>query len=191
MAKKIDINKPDKRNLITIREIMIIAVVALVIFLITCDRPVWEQNFSTIRPSFWKQQNFDGTTLLKAPSAPGDDEFNADSFTIQDITEKARDYATSKDYVLHRVDEEQSVESNRFEENKFNWEDAGPFIGADGHEAYFFIYRPGGEYSGSKNMEVIIKKGDKTYMLAYRSKWGRFDKNFSKAMKIFTSFKIK
>jgi hypothetical protein len=183
--KKDIFKKEGKFRYISKREIIIALVVSCVIFLILCDKPYITKNFYLFKPFLWKVSA--STTLgysIAAPVIGDESDINTDKVVIQDITEEAAGYATPKDYILKRVNEEQT----KFE---FQWDEVGAFEIGGGQEAYYFIFRPGGEYSGSKNLEVIIKKGETVYMVSYRSNWRRFDGNYKGALRTIKSFRIK
>ena len=178
-------DRKNKFKIITKREVLIALVVFCIIFLILCDKPYFAQDFYLFKPFLWKVSAT--TTLGYSISAPviGDEsDLNSDKVIIMDITEEAAGYETPKDYVRARLNEEQS----KFE---FQWDEVGSFEIGGNQDAYYFIFRPGGEYSGSKNLEVIIKKDEKVYMVSYRSNWRRFDGNYEGALRTIKSFRIK
>ena len=60
-----------------------------------------------------------------------------------------------------------------------------------GQEAYYFVFSPGGEYSGNKLLQVAIKKDDKMILATFRSRWMNFDDNYQKAYNLIKSIRIK
>lgn len=73
---------------------------------------------------------------------------------------------------------------------QFQLFDAGRMDMGD-QEAYYFVFSPGGEYSGNKLLQVAIKKGDKMILATFRSRWMNFDDNYQKAYNLIKSIRIK
>jgi len=186
-----------KNKYITKREIIIAAVVAVVIFLIVCDKPMFEDGFTLWKPYLWSTQKLSSGDVIINISKAGasDDAVDLDKVVICDKSSELNDeIQTAKDYITYRINYEveysmEEVPPDKTSEQVQIFETGRLNFG--GYDVYYFIYTPGGEYSGNKTLEVAIRKGDKLYTAEYRSRWMNFDNNYKKAFKMIKTIRIK
>ena len=151
------------------------------------------------KPSFWsvvKISDNDGykVTIPKAGSSDAGTEL--DNVIIKDISSVLSDEITNpKEYILDQI----NFQTDRADKShyargtvveQFQLFEVGR-MDIGGQESYYFIFSPGGEYSGNKLLQVAIKKGDKMVLATYRSRWMQFDDNYQKAYNLIKSIRIK
>jgi hypothetical protein len=184
---------------ITKREIIIVVAVALVIFLVMCDKPYSGDFFSVWRPAFWSVQkisNDDGYKITIPRAGASDSGVELDNVIIKDISSVLSDeIATPKDYILDQINfqvdrADKSHYARGTVVEQFQLFDVGR-MNMSGQESYYFVFSPGGEYSGNKLLQVAVKKGDKMILATYRSRWMNFDDNYQKAYNLINSIRIK
>ena len=184
-----------KSKFITKREIFIILGVAVVIFLIVCSKPYSGEYFSCFKPSFWSVKESGGSYIFTIPTAGGDpNSVLEDKVIVTDITSELENYPTPKDYILFRINEEIDYASRDvadYQTEPVDIIEVGNLNTRMGQEAYYFIFTPGGEYSGNKIIEVAIKNGDKMVLASFRSRWMKFDNNYKSALKMIKTIKPK
>ena len=204
IARKIKSEAKDlKKTLqkyITKREIMIIAAVALVIFLILCNKPYSGDFFFCWKPSFWsvnKISDDDGYKIIVPKAGASDSGTELDNVIIKDISSVLSDeIATPEDYIIDQINfQVDRADKSHYPRGtvveQFQLFDVGSMNMGGGQEAYYFIFSPGGEYSGNKLLQVAIKKDDKLILATFRSRWMSFDDNYQKAYNLIKSIRIK
>ena len=203
IARKIKSNAGDlKKTLkkyITKREIIIVAAVALVIFLILCNKPYSGDFFFLWRPAFWsvnKISDDDGYKITVPKAGASDSGTELDNVIIKDISSSLSEEITNpKEYIIDQINfqvdrADKSHYARGIVVEQFQLFDAGRMDMGD-QEAYYFVFSPGGEYSGNKLLQVAIKKGDKMILATFRSRWMNFDDNYQKAYNLIKSIRIK
>ena len=184
---------------ITKREIIIVAAVVLVVFLILCDKPYSADFFFMWKPAFWsvnKISDDDGYKITVPKAGASDSGTELDNVIIKDISSELTDeIATPKDYIIDQINfQTERADKSHYPRGtvveQFQLFDAGSMKIGD-QEAYYFVFSPGGEYSGNKLLQVAIKKGDKMILATYRSRWMYFDDNYQKAYNLIRSIRIK
>lgn len=184
---------------ITKREIIIAAAVLLIVFLIMCDKPYFGDFFTAWKPAFWSSAKIpgDGGYKFTIPRAGmSDSGTELDNVIIKDVSSSLSDeIRTAQEYIIDqmnfqidRADKSHYPRGTVVEQVQVF--DIGTLKMGD-QEAYYFIFTPGGEYSGNKLLQVAIKKGDKMICATYRSRWMNFDDNYQKAYNMIRSIRIK
>ncbi len=184
---------------ITKREIIIVAVVALVVFAILCDKPFSGDFFFMWKPSFWSIETIGSDSGYKVTipkMGASDSGVELDNIIIKDISSELSDEITSaKDYIVSQINFQVETASNENIPKDVVSEQVQIFetgrVNMGGQDAYYFIFTPGGEYSGNKILQVAIKKGDTLVSAQFRSRWMNFDDNFEQAFKMIKSIRIK
>lgn len=182
------------------REIIIVAVVALIIFAVVCDKPFSSEYFFMWKPSFWTIEQVGSEPNFKVviPEAGASDSgIELDNVVIKDISNELNDeIKTAKDYIISQIDFQVEnamttyIPKNEVREQVELFETGRLNYGKD-YDVYYCIFTPGGEYSGNKILQVAIRKGDKLINAQYRSRWTKFDKNFDQAFDMIKSIRIK
>lgn len=182
------------------REIIIVAIVAVIIFAIVCDKPFSGEYFSMFKPSFWSAQEIKSERSYKItiPEAGSSDSgIELDNVVIKDISDELTDEITNaKEYIISQIDFQVEtamdvfVPKNEVREQVQIFE-TGRLDYGKGYDAYYFIFTPGGEYSGNKILQVAIHKDDVLISASFRSRWTKFDKNFDQAFDMIKSIRIK
>ncbi len=184
---------------ITKREIIIAAVVALIVFLVLCNKPYFGDFFTVWKPAFWNVTKIasDGGYKFVIPQAgQSDGGTELDNVIIKDVSSELSDeIQTAKDYILKQMNDQIELADNSLYPRGTTVEQIQIFevgrMDTAGQEMYYFIFTPGGEYSGNKLLQVAIKKGDKLVCATYRSRWMNFDNNYQKAYNMIKSIRIK
>lgn len=182
------------------RELIIVAIVAVIIFAIVCDKPFSGEYFSMFKPSFWSAQEIKSERSYKItiPEAGSSDSgIELDNVVIKDISDELTDEITNaKEYIISQIDFQVEtamdvfVPKNEVREQVQIFE-TGRLDYGKGYDAYYFIFTPGGEYSGNKILQVAIHKDDVLISASFRSRWTKFDKNFDQAFDMIKSIRIK
>ncbi|MBO5035769.1 MAG: hypothetical protein J6D42_01645 [Clostridia bacterium] len=182
------------------RELIIVAIVAVIIFAIVCDKPFSGDYFSMFKPSFWSAQEIKSERSYKItiPEAGSSDSgIELDNVVIKDISDELTDEITNaKEYIISQIDFQVEtamdvfVPKNEVREQVQIFE-TGRLDYGKGYDAYYFIFTPGGEYSGNKILQVAIHKDDVLISASFRSRWTKFDKNFDQAFDMIKSIRIK
>ena len=182
------------------RELIIVAIVAVIIFAIVCDKPFSGDYFSMFKPSFWSAQEIKSERSYKItiPEAGSSDSgIELDNVVINDISDELTDeIANAKEYIISQIDFQVEtamdvfVPKNEVREQVQIFE-TGRLDYGKGYDAYYFIFTPGGEYSGNKILQVAIHKDDVLISASFRSRWTKFDKNFDQAFDMIKSIRIK
>ena len=182
------------------REIIIVAIVAVIIFAIVCDKPFSGEYFSMFKPSFWSAQEIKSERSYKItiPEAGSSDSgIELDNVVIKDISDELTDEITNaKEYIISQIDFQVEtamdvfVPKNEVREQVQIFE-TGRLDYGKGYDAYYFIFTPGGEYSGNKILQVAIHKDDVLISASFRSRWTKFDRNFDQAFDMIKSIRIK
>lgn len=182
------------------RELIIVAVVAVIIFAIVCDKPFSGDYFSMFKPSFWSAQEIKSERSYKItiPEAGSSDSgIELDNVVIKDISDELTDEITNaKEYIISQIDFQVEtamdvfVPKNEVREQVQIFE-TGRLDYGKGYDAYYFIFTPGGEYSGNKILQVAIHKDDVLISASFRSRWTKFDRNFDQAFDMIKSIRIK
>ena len=182
------------------REIIIVAIVAVIIFAIVCDKPFSGDYFSMFKPSFWSAQEIKSERSYKItiPEAGSSDSgIELDNVVIKDISDELTDEITNaKEYIISQIDFQVEtamdvfVPKNEVREQVQIFE-TGRLDYGKGYDAYYFIFTPGGEYSGNKILQVAIHKDDVLISASFRSRWTKFDRNFDQAFDMIKSIRIK
>ena len=182
------------------RELILAAVVAVIIFAIVCDKPFSSDYFFMWKPSFWtiEQVGSEANYKIVIPEAGASDSgIELDNVVITDISYELDDkIKTAKDYIISQIDfhvenamttyipkNEVREQVEIFETGRLNY--------GKGYDVYYWIFTPGGEYSGNKILQVAIQKGDKLINAQFRSRWTKFDKNFDQAFDMIKSIRVK
>lgn len=177
------------------REIVGVIVLALIILLFICDKPYDNKDLFFWKPMFWSVTTFeDSSYLVKIPAAGSkENAADLDKVAIKDVSEKLEVYASPKEYIESRISKEMDDADSYTEgiSELFELIEVGYLNMPAGEEAFYMIYTPGGEYSGNKILEVAIKKGDRMFSASYRSRWTSFSNNYSKALGLIKSIRIK
>ncbi|MBO5298647.1 MAG: hypothetical protein J6B51_01040, partial [Clostridia bacterium] len=120
-----------------------------------------------------------------------------DNVVIKDISDELTDEITNaKEYIISQIDFQVEtamdvfVPKNEVREQVQIFE-TGRLDYGKGYDAYYFIFTPGGEYSGNKILQVAIHKDDVLISASFRSRWTKFDKNFDQAFDMIKSIRIK
>lgn len=182
------------------RELIIVAIVAVIIFAIVCDKPFSGDYFSMFKPSFWSAQEIKSERSYKItiPEAGSSDSgIELDNVVIKDISDELTDEITNaKEYIISQIDFQVEtamdvfVPKNEVREQVQIFE-TGRLDYGKGYDAYYFIFTPGGEYSGNKILQVAIHKDDVLISASFRSRWTKFDRNFDQAFDMIKSIRIK
>ena len=182
------------------RELIIVAIVAVIIFAIVCDKPFSGDYFSMFKPSFWSAQEIKSERSYKItiPEAGSSDSgIELDNVVIKDISDELTDEITNaKEYIISQIDFQVEtamdvfVPKNEVREQVQIFE-TGRLDYGKGYDAYYFIFTPGGEYSGNKILQVAIHKDDVLISASFRNRWTKFDKNFDQAFDMIKSIRIK
>jgi len=182
------------------RELIIVAIVAVIIFAIVCDKPFSGEYFSMFKPSFWSAQEIKSERSYKItiPEAGSSDSgIELDNVVIKDISDELTDEITNaKEYIISQIDFQVEtamdvfVPKNEVREQVQIFE-TGRLDYGKGYDAYYFIFTPGGEYSGNKILQVAIHKDDVLISASFRSRWTKFDRNFDQAFDMIKSIRIK
>lgn len=182
------------------RELIIVAIVSVIIFAIVCDKPFSGDYFSMFKPSFWSAQEIKSERSYKItiPEAGSSDSgIELDNVVIKDISDELTDEITNaKEYIISQIDFQVEtamdvfVPKNEVREQVQIFE-TGRLDYGKGYDAYYFIFTPGGEYSGNKILQVAIHKDDVLISASFRSRWTKFDKNFDQAFDMIKSIRIK
>lgn len=196
--KALDLKKTISKY-ITKRELIIIAVVAIGIFLILCDKPCSTDFFFMWKPSFWSMDQIDDASYkIVIPEAGSSDSgIELDSIVITDISHELTDeITTAKEYIIAQIDfqvfnaMDVFVPKNEVREQVEIFETGRLNFGSK-YDVYYYIFTPGGEYSGNKILHVAIQKGDKLISAQYRSRWMDFDNNYEEAFEMIKSIRVK
>lgn len=182
------------------RELIIVAVVAVIIFAIVCDKPFSADYFFMWKPSFWSIEEVGSEQSYKVviPEAGASDSgIELDNVIIKDISSELNgDIETAKDYIISQIEFHVDnamntyIPKNEVREQVEIFETGRLNYGKD-YDVYYWIFTPGGEYSGNKILQVAIRKGDRLINAQFRSRWTKFDKNFDQAFEMIKSIRVK